>query len=203
MQNTRTNYRLSEICRTIQGEGFWTGQPCTLVRFQGCNLQCAFCDTPYALKEDGGEEVSLKELVNRVANIHKRGQMILLTGGEPMMQDISLAAKQFAWFGSVHLETNGTFPVKGVFDWVTVSPKEGVLDEGAVQRANEIKWLVKTKEDVRSLQTFLQHWQVTNSTAICVQPMSLGTQATQMAFEAAKKYGWRLSLQTHKLIGVK
>jgi 7-carboxy-7-deazaguanine synthase len=192
-------FRVSEIYRAVQGEGNWAGWPCTLVRFQGCNLHCPFCDTERALDPNGGREVTEEELIAEIRSIHHQGDIVLVTGGEPMMQNIGDLIAQLKSLGPVHLETNGTLTVPPGFDWVVVSPKGERISEGAIRQANEVKWLVDSKKDILALQSFLAEREFEG--VVSVQPLSLSAQATQIAYQAALDHGWHLSLQTHKLIG--
>lgn len=202
-------YQVSEIYRTIAGEGYWTGMPVTLLRLQGCNLRCHFCDTDYSLDPKAGETMSLSQVVGEVSEMHRTGDIILLTGGEPTIQPIGPLVQSLCSFGPVHLETNGTMPVAdSVFiSWLTVSPKptKVPLDSDTLGRANELKWLVGGQVDVEALQTFLKSqgssWRELIN--VSLQPVSLSEDATKIAYEACLKYGWRLSIQVHRYIGVK
>jgi len=194
-----SRFRVSEIYRSIQGEGKHTGSPCTIVRLQGCNLRCSFCDTPHALDAMGGKEYTIEQLMDEVQQIHIRGNIILLTGGEPAMQDLT-ALLALSCLGPLHIETNGTLPIPSGFSWVVISPKDQPVIKEAMKRANEIKWLVGEMLDVDELKEFLARWQYIG--AVSVQPLSLSETATKTAYNAVLANGWNLSLQTHKLIGV-
>lgn len=130
--------------------------------------------------------------------MHRQGDMILVTGGEPLIQDIEGLLPLLKPFGRVHLETNGTLPVPPGFDWVVSSPKSEPVVAGSMERADEIKWLLDSEEDVGALDRFLADWKFGG--IVSVQPLSLSEQATQIAYQAALDHGWRLSLQIHKLI---
>lgn len=197
--------RINEIYRAIQGEGFHTGRPCTIVRSQGCNLQCSFCDTRYA--RDGsaeGAKMTPGELMNAVRAIHYRRDMILITGGEPtiwsgLMDTIPMLSE----LGPCHLETNGTTSVyTGDFAWVTVSPKEMVRAD-MVAVADEVKFLIIDELDVHRAVSFKHRYWTKKGAIFSLQPMSCDKLATAIARVACMKYGWRLSLQTHKLTGAR
>ena len=99
---------ISEVFRSIQGETSRVGLPCTFVRTFGCNLDCAWCDTPYA-REGKGEAVGVEELARRVEALG--GRLACITGGEPMLQPAPVAAlaeRLMASGRTVLLETNGT-----------------------------------------------------------------------------------------------
>ncbi|MDD5419791.1 MAG: 7-carboxy-7-deazaguanine synthase QueE, partial [Methanomicrobiaceae archaeon] len=99
--------RVSEIFRSLQGEGLSQGKPCIFVRLAGCNLNCLWCDTRYA--RTGGREVSVDEILDLVWRLN--GGHICVTGGEPLLQRAELLelVKKFRVHGyTVEIETNGT-----------------------------------------------------------------------------------------------
>lgn len=200
-------YYLSEIVRTIQGEGYWTGMPVTLVRLAGCNLRCPFCDTKQSWDVEQGRNLPLAVLVTEVAKMHQAGDIILLTGGEPTLQPMKPLVNALCSLGPVHLETNGTMPMSlnTFLSWITVSPKPGgALDISTLGRADELKWLVGGEKDVEALLEFLKAYPPTWNELIKVslQPLSQGKEATKICFDACLKYGWRLSIQLQKYIEV-
>lgn len=105
--------QVSEIYRSIQGEGTRVGQPCLLVRLAGCNLSCRWCDTRYAATEQG-REMSIEEVLAEVSRHSSR--MVMLTGGEPLMQTASLPLlEQLCDLGKeVVLMTNGSCDISAV-----------------------------------------------------------------------------------------
>jgi len=99
--------QLSEIFRSIQGESTWAGCPCVFVRLSGCNLRCAYCDTRYA--HGTGPEISATEILGRVQALLHPGDIIELTGGEPLLQEASLPlVERLAELATVLVETNGS-----------------------------------------------------------------------------------------------
>jgi 7-carboxy-7-deazaguanine synthase len=101
--------RVTEIYKSIQGESTYAGLPCTLVRFTGCNLRCAWCDTAYAF--EGGEEKSREEILGEVRRLGAR--LVLLTGGEPLLQKElpALARDLLAEGYTVLVETGGSLDI--------------------------------------------------------------------------------------------
>lgn len=205
------SYQVSEIYRAVQGEGWWAGMPITLIRLQGCNLEpkCPFCDTKHTWDPKGGEEMYLADILQRVTSMHYLGDIVLITGGEPTMQPLKPLVNALGGLqgragyvkllGPVHLETNGTNPIEGNFDWITISPKPPhKVDPQALERANEIKWLVKDPRDVIDLDVWLteHEWE----RCVSVQPISQDPFATEVAYQACLNYGWRLSLQLQKYL---
>lgn len=105
--------RVSEIFRSIQGEGTRAGAVCTFVRLAGCNLRCAWCDTQYAW-EPGGQEMTPEEVLERVGELG--ADRVLVTGGEPLVQEaaIGLLVRLCELGGEVLLETNGSLDIAPV-----------------------------------------------------------------------------------------
>jgi len=200
-------FRVAEIVETIEGEGWWTGLPITLLRFQGCNIHCSFCDTLYALDESAGQLMSLGELFKTIEKFHPKGRAILLTGGEPLIQPLEYLVPPLTFLGPVHLETNGILPLDNdlPFAWITVSPKPPhEVHPTTLGRADEIKWLVGSEADVAALCLWLEEHKDAwlDFKRITVQPISQDTEATKIAIAACLKYNWRLSIQVHKLLNI-
>jgi 7-carboxy-7-deazaguanine synthase len=190
-------FQLAEIFYSVQGEGTWVGTPAVFIRLAGCNLSCAFCDTDYSLKFFA----TAREIVDRVRAEGGDCPMIVLTGGEPFAQsETPLLIGALREDGRrVHVESNGTIATElpeGV--WLTVSPKER-LDPRMAARADEVKLIV----DRRVPLEWLAHFP--DRTPIFLQPEGNKPQNVTLALEAAKTdpKRLRLSLQTHKFIGVR
>ncbi len=207
-------YSVKEIFKTMQGEGFHAGRPAVFCRFAGCNLWsgreqdraaavCTFCDTDFVGTdgENGGKFASSAELADEVARVWgpaTENRFVVLTGGEPMLQVDPELVEAFKARGfEVAIETNGTLPADSGIDWVCVSPKAGPPLE---QRSGDELKLVYPQPDLAPEQVaglvFDQFW---------LQPMDGPDIAANTV--AAVRYcldhpQWRLSLQTHKLIGI-
>jgi 7-carboxy-7-deazaguanine synthase len=189
--------QLNDIFYSIQGEGAFTGTPAVFVRLAGCNLSCRFCDTDYSLKD----VVSIQEIVRRVSEIGDGCPMVIITGGEPLAQSecLQLIAALRAAGRRVHIESNGTIETPLEIDvWLTVSPKER-LSKVMAQRANEAKLIVDKRVPLEWVEQFPAE------TMIFLQPEGNKRQNVALALEALKRdpKRLRLSLQTHKFIGVK
>ena len=138
-------YRVAEIFHSVQGEGVYFGTPMTFIRFVGCSVGkkiCAHCDTDFDREYEwrGGGKFSISRLLDEVRCNH-----VLLTGGEPLDQDLEPLLAAFRKRSLlVHIETSGTVFASATYlsgVWVTVSPKPGYLHE-VLERANEIKVIV-------------------------------------------------------------
>jgi organic radical activating enzyme len=189
--------QLAEIFYSVQGEGTWTGTPAVFVRLAGCNLSCSFCDTDYALRFFA----SVEEVVARVRAEGGDCPMVILTGGEPLAQTETPALIDAlrADGRRVHIESNGTMPTELPDDvWLTVSPKER-LTPAMAGRANEAKLIVDGRVPTEWIGDF------PSATPLFLQPEGNKPSNVALAVEAAKRdpRRLRLSLQTHKLIGVR
>lgn len=178
--------KINEIFYSLQGEGAHAGTPAVFVRFSGCNLKCAFCDTSH----ESGSEMSDEEIVEEVCKYPCR--MVILTGGEPgLWIDDALVDLLHKAGKYVSVETNGTQILPETVDWVTCSPKEGTILR--VKHVDEVK-VVYLGQDVSPylLIEAKEHF---------LQPCSC--QNTEEVIEYIKKHPqWRLSLQIHKLINI-
>ena len=210
-------YAVKELFVTLQGEGFHSGRAAVFLRFTGCNLWsgreadrgkglggCArWCDTDFVGTdgENGGRFVTADALADAVADCwgaRGDGRFVVCTGGEPLLQlDVALVEALHARRFEVAIETNGTLPVPSGVDWVCVSPKAG----GAVvvTQADELKVVVPQEgaEPERFASLAAKHR--------FVQPMDGLDRARNVQHAIAwclAHPGWRLSLQTHKLLGI-
>ena len=209
-------YSVKEIFYTLQGEGANAGTPAVFCRFAGCNLWsgreadrasavCRFCDTDFVGTDGagGGRFASAAALAQAVEDAwpspERRGRLVVCTGGEPLLQlDDGLVAALHARGFRVALETNGTLPAPEGIDWVCVSPKAGA--PLALARGNELKLVYPQPgaEPERYAQLEFAHF--------FLQPMDgpARTQNTAAAVAYCLAHpGWRLSLQTHKVLGIR
>lgn len=210
-------YAVKEIFFTLQGEGANTGRAAVFMRFAGCNLWsglerdragavCSFCDTEFVGTNGPGggkfadpRELTRKALETWPADMAVRPKpLIVATGGEPLLQLDAALIDAFHEAGfEVAVETNGTLPAPPGLDWICVSPKaDAVLRQRC---GNELK-LVYPQENVDP-ETF----RALEFDHFFLQPMDGPKRAENT--EAAIRYiqahpEWRLSIQTHKLIGI-
>jgi 7-carboxy-7-deazaguanine synthase len=212
--------RMNTVYPAIQGEGCMSGVPMILVRLQGCNLRCPWCDTKetWACDDDLrvdtiGEasaeaglwaEVLVPDLIRYIEGLVRGESWVLLTGGEPGVQQIDELVCSLRDKGlRVAVETNGIGPYVAdtEADWVCLSPKDGGEPLPAVvAKANEVKVVVAEIDDVERWRRWVE---VSGFKGIvCLQPRSMEEEATRICVEAARATGWRLSVQTHKLLGL-
>jgi 7-carboxy-7-deazaguanine synthase len=206
-------YTVREIFYTLQGEGANTGRPAVFCRFAGCNLWtgreadrssaiCQFCDTEFVgVGPDGGSFATPETLVSAVVSHWPSADrpFVVCTGGEPLLQlDDALIAAFHDQNCEIAIETNGTqLPPSGI-DWVCVSPKANA--PFVLERGDELKLVYPQDgaEPERFAELPFKHF--------FLQPMD-GPQResnTRRAIEYCLQHPqWRLSLQTHKVLGLR
>lgn len=197
---------LVEVFRSIQGEGYWTGTPAVFARFAGCNLACTWCDTKHAARM----RMTPTRLAQYVADLRRKIGYIVLTGGEPTLLDPSLfrliiQKLRHANPGCrIGVETNGFCLESARYaDWVTWSPKltgpQPKQREIVAHLPDEIKVVVSPEAgDIERSWGWVRAF--IPQERMFVQPCS-GRVAEVLDF-LEEHPGWRLSLQTHKMIGV-
>ena len=208
-------YTVKEIFYTLQGEGFHAGRPAVFCRFAGCNLWsgreqdratavCTFCDTDFVgVGPDGGKFATAEALAEAVAARWPAGAggqpFVVCTGGEPLLQldEAAIGALHARGF-EVAVETNGTQPAPAGLDWICVSPKADAAL--ALTAGHELK-LVYPQEKAppeRFAGLGFRHFYL--------QPMDgpdrVATTAAAVAYCLAHPQ-WRLSVQTHKALGIR
>ena len=193
-----SDFEINEQFFSVQGEGYWAGTPAWFVRLQGCEVGCPWCDSKSTWKR-GTERFALADIVR---GIPYDARHVVITGGEPFEQDIRrLQAALHREGRRVQVETSGCYDVYGP-DWITVSPKFfKPLSQQALERADEIKQVVVSADDITRLQSDVLPY-VNQFVPVFLQPVSNGSRALKLCIDACKRYGYRLSLQTHKLIGI-
>lgn len=209
-------YAVKEVFYTLQGEGARSGRPSVFIRFAGCNLWsglekdrataiCQFCDTEFFGTDGlgGGHFKTAEELAEAASAMWAGdsidGRYAVCTGGEPLLQlDVELIEALHRHGFEVAVETNGTRVPPPGLDWICVSPKAGaplVLKNG-----NELK-VVMPQEALN-----LEELATLPFTHFFVQPMDgpAANENTQAAIDfCLHNPKWRLSIQTHKLLGLR
>ena len=209
------SYAVKEAFLTLQGEGVQAGSRAVFLRFAGCNLwsgreqdrataQCNFCDTDFVGTDGpgGGKFAGAVELADHVAKLWGEDadrRLVVITGGEPMLQlDTELIDALHAKGFRIAVEINGTIAATPGIDWLCISPKAGTE---VVQRSGDELKLVWPQQGIDPAD--LEGWDFRN---FLVQPMDCVER--QAAMDAAialamERPIWRLSLQAHKVVGLK
>jgi organic radical activating enzyme len=216
--------RVIEVFDSLQGEGLWTGTPMTFVRLAGCNaselgLGCVrWCDTPESWDPTAGETLSASAVLEQV-----RLPRLCLTGGEPLLQQEGvrdLLVEAHRRDIRVHLETNGTVAPPGPtghrFVWVTVSPKPPTYSLAAswAGQVDELKLVADEFLDAATAERLAAtHPEAALMIQPCYEPALLANglaagrpvpaSATRAVALVMSHPEWRLSLQAHKVLGIR
>lgn len=202
--------RVKELFRTVQGEGRWSGFPCTLVRLSGCNLRCAWCDTAVAYQ--GGKLYRLETLVQKVSRLGL--DLVLVTGGEPLLQPETPAflAALVSRGAKVILETNGSMDIRGLPPSVSVvldlkcpssgqSAKMRWANLAHLRGKDEIKLVIADERDYRWAKKKIKQHRLGRTALVNLSPVYGRLPPARLA-------GWlirdrlpaRLNLQLHKML---
>lgn len=195
------SYPIVEIFHSVQGEAYHTGVPHVFVRFGNCNLRCEWCDTDFLTFE----EMELKDIVDKVLSFNCK--RVIFTGGEPCMQDLDTIGGALKEHG-IHLsiETNGTIQVPEIIDWICVSPKDQVYPNVSIkQRTGDELKVVYCGQDLSmydELKSGFDHHYI-QPCYIHSESVEWNGRSFAVVEEIVKNNPeWRLSLQTHKWMGV-
>ncbi len=208
-------YAVKEAFLTLQGEGVQAGSRAVFLRFAGCNLWsgreedrrkavCQFCDTDFVGTDGvgGGKFADATSLSHHVATLWGEGaeqRLVVVTGGEPMLQlDTALVDALHAQGFRIAAESNGTIPATPGVDWLCISPKAG---SDVIQRSGDELKLVWPQAGIDPAE--IEQWDFAH---FLVQPMDC--EASDAAIDAAidlamERPKWRLTLQAHKIVGLR
>ncbi len=201
------NLDVQEIFPTLQGEGPYVGQPATFIRLGGCNLACEFCDTEF----ESYKKFSLSEILSEVKKFAKK--LVVITGGEPMRQPIERLCDELVKLGFlVQIETNGTIfrelnpGVKIICSPKVTAGKYHQIRPDLISRINAFKFILsKSNENYRDV---VDVGQSETAAPVYLQPMdeydeNKNRENLKYAADLCLERGFFLSLQTHKILGIK
>lgn len=186
---------------TLQGEGQWAGAPAYFIRTAACDVGCHWCDVKESWTVHPDQVMPVSELVATARD--SGAPLAVVTGGEPTMYDLGPLTRSLKEAGlRTHMETSGTHPLTGEFDWITLSPKKfKAAREEYYQLAQELKVIVYNRHDLQ--------WAVQEAarchpdTLLYLQPEWSKKENVDMIIDFIKTHPeWRLSLQTHKYINI-
>jgi 7-carboxy-7-deazaguanine synthase len=202
LEEKEISYPIVETFHSIQGEGAWMGASAFFIRLGGCDVYCPWCDTKESWNALRHPQQSVTELVQmvRLAN----PAIAVITGGEPLMHNL-LPISQALQRQSirVHLETSGAHPFSGEFDWITLSPKTFKAPNPSIYAVtNELKVVVSQASDL--LWAEEQAELVPTAALKYLQPEWNQPETQALIFDYILQHPqWRMSLQTHKMLGVR
>jgi len=191
---------------TLQGEGFHQGRAAYFVRLGGCDVGCVWCDVKESWDADAHPKMTVDEIVQTVISntTADKKPLVVITGGEPLMHDLTqlTVALQSAGF-ETNIETSGSSPLSGSWNWICLSPKKfkAPLSQ-VVPYANELKVVVFNKSDFEWAEKYASL--VSPQCKLYLQPeWDKASTITPIIIEYIKQHPkWELSLQIHKYINV-
>jgi 7-carboxy-7-deazaguanine synthase len=197
-----TSLPLMEDFYTIQGEGFYQGRAAYFFRLGGCDVGCVWCDVKESWDASAFPLVSCQSLADRAKSCG--AQMVVVTGGEPLMYDLTLLTETLKASGlRSHLETSGAYPLTGRWDWVCFSPKKfKAPDPSIYEHADELKIIVYNKSDYEWAEEHAS--KVDSRCQLFLQPeWSREKEVLPGIIEYVKANPqWQVSLQVHKYMNI-
>ena len=194
-------YPIVETFHSVQGEGYWTGMSAFFIRLGGCDVCCPWCDQKESWNPKHHPPRNPAELLPKVKAANPA--LVIVTGGEPLMYNLTPLTEQLQQLGMrVHLETSGAHPFSGSFDWVTFSPKQFKSPHHSIYaQVDELKVVVADVDDLGWAEE--QAAKVPLQAVKYLQPEWNTPSSQALVWEYILNHPqWRMSLQTHKFLGV-
>ena len=200
---------VSEIFRSLQGEGKNQGRPCTFIRLVGCNLRCAWCDTTYAY--EGGVEMSVAEVLDHVWL--QNGKYISITGGEPLLwaDEVFELLRKFAVHDyQVEIETNGTIDFREMQPYASICmdvkcPSSGEESDLSLLRyitpRDSVKFVVADETDLLYARAVIDHYDIQGE--IFISPVEGSDYRAIAGYIVEEDLPVRFQVQLHKVLGVR
>lgn len=200
--NRKDTLPLMEQFYTIQGEGAHQGKAAYFIRLGGCDVGCVWCDVKESWDASKHPQVSIKHMVK--AALEHPAKMIVITGGEPLMYDLTHLTGALQRAGlKTHIETSGAHPLTGSWDWICLSPKKfkATLPE-IIPQAHELKVIIYNKHDFKWAETYAK--EVNENCQLFLQPeWDRTAQMMPLIVDYVKANPkWQISLQTHKFMDI-
>lgn len=199
---TTTSLSVMESFYTIQGEGFHQGRAAYFIRLGGCDVGCVWCDVKDSWDASLHPQKSVEEIVAAAKTFP--GRLAVITGGEPLLHNLDALTKALHAAGfETNMETSGSSPLSGEWDWICLSPKKFKAPEPAIiPLAHELKVVIFNKHDFAWAETYAA--EVNNHCKLYLQPeWDKASEMTPLIIEYIKAHPqWELSLQVHKYINV-
>ena len=193
---------MMEMFYSLQGEGYHQGKAAFFIRLAGCDVGCVWCDVKDSWDASKHPQLSIDEIVN--AALAHPSKIAIVTGGEPLLHELDplTTALKTAGF-QTHIETSGSSPLSGQWDWICLSPKKFKFPlEESVAAASELKVVVFNKSDIEWAESFEKR--VSPNCKLYLQPeWDKADTMTPLAIDYIKAHPhWELSAQLHKYIQV-
>ena len=193
---------LVEDFYTLQGEGYHTGKAAYFIRIGGCDVGCSWCDAKFTWNPESFPPRSVDEVVNRA--LYYKAKSIVVTGGEPSLYPLGYLCKKFKENGfKTFIETSGSHPLTGQWDWICLSPKQKSPPvDGIHMMADELKVIISSPNDLAWAEQNAQR--VKSTCRLYLQPeWSVYKEIIQWLVEYVKDNPkWQISLQAHKFMRI-
>ena len=187
---------------SLQGEGYHTGQAAWFIRIGGCDVGCHWCDVKESWDAAKYPPVSVDSVIENAAS--SPAKSIVVTGGEPLLYNLDYLCSGMKSRGvATFLETSGSSSLSGIWDWICLSPKKDAPPlEEIFPLADELKVIIETMDDFEWAEE--NAGKVNNACKIYLQPeWSVCNEMTPLIVQYIKDHpGWRISLQSHKFMGI-
>jgi 7-carboxy-7-deazaguanine synthase len=196
------SYPVMEHFYTLQGEGYYTGQAAYFVRLGGCDVGCVWCDVKESWDASKHPSMKLEEIVDAIRQTPT--QIVVITGGEPLLHDLTVLCNAIHAKGiRTHIETSGSSPLSGTWDWICLSPKKfKVALPESIAAADELKVIIYNQSD---FDWALQYQAKVKSTCKLYLQTEWDQQEKMLPkiIEFVKQNPkWQISLQTHKYMQI-
>ena len=193
---------LMEEFYSLQGEGFHTGKAAYFLRIGGCDVGCSFCDVKESWNRDLHPLTSVDDMISHILDY--KANTVVVTGGEPCLYNLYYLCHQLENHRILrHIETSGSEPLSGTWDWICFSPKNGtIIHPEFYLQADELKMIIRTKEDFA--------WAEHNASKVnkdCICYLQAEWSQVKIITPAIVDYilknpKWKISLQSHKYIRI-
>lgn len=187
---------------TLQGEGVFQGKAAYFIRLGGCDVGCVWCDVKDSWDASKHPRIKIADLIATIKTTPT--EIVVITGGEPLLHDLTELTSQLKKAGlRTHMETSGSSPLSGTWDWITLSPKKFKAPlPDVIPHANELKVVIFHKADFAWAEQYATL--VNPSCKLYLQPeWDKAVQMTPLIIDYIKGHPkWQLSLQIHKYINV-
>ena len=191
-----------EAFYTLQGEGFHQGKAAYFIRLGGCDVGCFWCDVKESWDASIHPQTAIEDIVSLASE--QEGRLAVITGGEPLLHHLDELTAQLHLAGfQTNIETSGSSPLSGSWDWICLSPKKFKAPlPDVLAKANELKVVVYNKQDFSWAENYAA--QVSPHCKLYLQPeWSKSAVITPLIVDYIKANPqWQLSLQIHKYINV-
>tara|TARA_B100000035_G_scaffold44050_1_gene32980 strand:+ start:2264 stop:2881 length:618 start_codon:yes stop_codon:yes gene_type:complete len=199
--NFLTKLPVMEKFYTIQGEGYYSGQPFYFIRLGGCDVGCHWCDVKESWDHNQHQFIEVDDLIK---DVKEHTSNVVITGGEPLMWDLSEFTKRFKENNiKLHLETSGAYEMSGNWDWVCLSPKKKMLPKQEIySKANELKVIIYNNDDFKF--AIQESEKVSSKCKLFLQPewSKFDIMKDKIAQFVMKNKNWNISLQIHKYLEI-